>query len=292
MDQQPTSSGMKTAAVIASAVVLLSGVALASYWWGMQGAPKNTAPKTTAPSVSTNKEVPTASSVAVISSQSLSVTAPVPNQSITSPVRVAGSSNFFEAHTSIRVKDGNGKVLSQSFATAAGWMDQLYPFATYISYGKPATANGTVEVFEASAQDGSDVNLISIPITFADAKNKEWSAFSPNFENSIVNAVQQGIGAELAVNLNFVIDATECCGAITKAKALPQITSHLQYTKGLINFSQDTEQVKNLREGKDAEYLSKYIIGISEDNFLVGYHVGAGGKVDDVFYSGSILPYK
>lgn len=292
MDQQPTSSGMRTAAVVASVVILLSGVALASYWWGMQGVPKNTAPKTVAPSTSTNKESTAASSDVAISNQSLSVTAPVPNQSITSPVKVSGSSNFFEAHTSIRVKDGQGKILSQSFATAAGWMDQLYPFATYVSYEKPATANGTVEVYEASAQDGRDVNLISIPITFADAKNKEWSAFSPNFENAIVNAVQQGIGAELATNLNFVIDATECCGATTKTKALPQITSQLQYTKGLINFSQDTEQVKSLREGKDAEYLSKYIIGISADNFMVGYHVGVGGKVDDVFYSGSILPYK
>jgi hypothetical protein len=287
MEQQP-SPGLRTFAALAFTFVLLSGVALLSYWWGTKSARLGQVPKPAIQNTSENGQSKAAAPVVETSNQSLSVTSPTPDQAVTSPFRVEGKSNFFEAHTAIRMKDANGKVMAQSFATASGWMDNLYPFATYVSYSKPPTATGTVEIYEPSAQDGSDINLISIPVKFADAPDKNWSKFSPKFENAVVNGVQQEIADELATNLNFIIDATECCGPTTKKKVLPQIMSNLQSTD-LIYFSQDTEQVKKLRAGPDAQYLAKYILGISDKDFMVSYHVGAGGKVDDVFFSGTIL---
>jgi len=289
MDQQRSSYRLRIFIVVAFSLVLISGVALLSYWCGMKSISKPGQTQTAvSKNAADNAKSKVVSSLSATSNQLLSVTAPIVSQTISTPVRVAGKSNFFEAHTSIRVKDANGNILAQSFATAAGWMDKLFPFATYVSYSKPATATGTVEVYEASAQNGQDTNLISIPVKFADISSKDWSKFSPKFENALVNGIKQEIGAELATNINFIIDATECCGSTTKNKALPQVANYLQ-NSGLINFSQDTEQVKKLRTGTDAQYLSKYIIGISKNNYVVGYHVGLGGKVDDIFYSVSII---
>jgi len=164
MDQQQPTHGLRTLAIVVFTLVLIGGVALAGYWWGIKSVSQPGQTQTAAPKAETKSETKNIAT----KNEMLSVTAPTPNQAVTTPVRVAGSSNFFEAHTSIRIKDANGNVLAQSFAIAAGWMDKLYPFATNVSYSRPATATGTVEVFEASAKDGNDQNLISIPVKFVE----------------------------------------------------------------------------------------------------------------------------
>lgn len=100
------------------------------------------------------------------SNEFLEVTAPFPYQNIQNPVTVAGRSNFFEANTRIRITDANSNVLADTFATAEGWMDRLYPFEASVEYSAPATASGYVEVFEESAQDGSEIRKIVIPVLF------------------------------------------------------------------------------------------------------------------------------
>jgi len=92
----------------------------------------------------------------------------VPGQKITSPVLVSGKSNFFEAHTRIRITDDNGQILSNTFTTAEGWMDQLYPFSKEVAYQTPSAKKGIVEVFAESAKDGSEVSKITIPVVFQD----------------------------------------------------------------------------------------------------------------------------
>lgn len=96
----------------------------------------------------------------------LAVLHPAPYQEITSPVAVYGRSNFFEANTRIRITDGNGKILADTFATAEGSMDKLYPFSKQISYKAPSSRKGTVEVFEESAKDGSEIKKIIVPVLF------------------------------------------------------------------------------------------------------------------------------
>lgn len=96
----------------------------------------------------------------------LVVNEPTPMQTISSPVRVAGSSNFFEASTRVRIRDSSGHILADTATLAAGWADKLYPFSISLSYSTPSTSQGVVEVFESSAKDGSDIHKISIPIQF------------------------------------------------------------------------------------------------------------------------------
>jgi len=103
-----------------------------------------------------------------VSNDLLEVATPTPNQKISSPVLVSGKSNFFEAHTRIRIVDDNGNVLADTFATAEGWMDKLYPFSQEVKYSKPQTKNGLVEVFDESPKDGKELNKVSIPVEFID----------------------------------------------------------------------------------------------------------------------------
>lgn len=107
----------------------------------------------------------------VTSNEFLVVTSPVPYAQIQSPVQVAGKSNFFEANTRIRVKDENGQVLADTYTTAEGYMDALYPFSQEVTYEAPTIEAGIIEVFEESAKDGSEINKVIIPVTFLDAQS-------------------------------------------------------------------------------------------------------------------------
>ncbi len=104
------------------------------------------------------------------SNELLAVTSPEPYAQVQSPVTVAGKSNFFEANTRIRIKDENGQVLADTYTTAEGWTDALYPFTQEVDYDTPTAQTGVVEVFEESAKDGSEINKITIPVTFQDAQ--------------------------------------------------------------------------------------------------------------------------
>lgn len=101
----------------------------------------------------------------------LKVIFPTVNQKITSPVQVSGKSNFFEANTRIRIVDKSGNVLADTFTTADGWMDNLYPFSASVEYSQPFSSEGAVEIFEDSPKDGSEKNKISIPVIFQDKIN-------------------------------------------------------------------------------------------------------------------------
>ncbi|HAN10706.1 MAG TPA: hypothetical protein DCP90_08865 [Clostridiales bacterium] len=97
----------------------------------------------------------------------LEVEYPTPNAEIPNPVTVKGKSNFFEANTRIRIKDEKGVTLADSFTTAEGWMDKLYPFSKEISYKQTTAKSGFVEVFESSPKDGSEINKLAIPVIFS-----------------------------------------------------------------------------------------------------------------------------
>lgn len=109
------------------------------------------------------------------------VTAPEPGARITSPVTVAGEARTFEANVQIRVRDGNDAELAHTFTTAlTPDMGVFGPFSAPVRYSEPAASRGFVEVFESSAKDGSEINMIRIPVLFG---AQEWTSvqvfFSP-----------------------------------------------------------------------------------------------------------------
>lgn len=92
------------------------------------------------------------------------VESPTPGSVVTSPLRVRGTANTFEATLNLRLLDGSGKVLYDNFTTATsgsgtrGTFEQTIPFT--ISKAGP----GTLVAYERSAADGSEINVVRIPV--------------------------------------------------------------------------------------------------------------------------------
>ena len=86
-------------------------------------------------------------------------------------VLVAGNTNYwpFEANVTARVLDANGNQLGiRGITVQSPGPQQGGPFAEQLVFTLPATAqNGTLQVFEASAKDGSIVTISSVGIRLA-----------------------------------------------------------------------------------------------------------------------------
>jgi len=99
--------------------------------------------------------------------ENIKITSPVPNAKLTSPFTVAGEARVFENVVNIRVTNAKGETMIQETGYAkAPDAGQFGPFSVNISYQFKNTKEGFVEVYHASAKDGSDQDLIRIPVTF------------------------------------------------------------------------------------------------------------------------------
>jgi|GEM_PF-549873 len=92
------------------------------------------------------------------------VTAPTAGQKITGSVTIAGSARVFEASVSFRLKDAAGNVLAQGFTTASAGAPDRGDFTSELSFDVEEAGRGQLEVFEVSMEDGSDRNLVVIPV--------------------------------------------------------------------------------------------------------------------------------
>jgi germination protein M len=94
---------------------------------------------------------------------SILVESPLPFASVTSPLRVWGTANTFEATFDYELLDPSGKVLSKHFVTATsgtgtrGTYDFTVPFEAPNGLGK-------LVVLELSAADGSRIHEVEIPL--------------------------------------------------------------------------------------------------------------------------------
>jgi nucleoid-associated protein YgaU len=108
----------------------------------------------------------------------ISVRQPVAFDLVDDPVRVAGVGTGFEGVFAARVRDGNGAQLVQVTINAGGtgvWAN----YTASLSIGAvPSTPQGTLEVFESSAKDGSDINKVIVPITFGRALLDPYHGFT------------------------------------------------------------------------------------------------------------------
>ena len=88
----------------------------------------------------------------------ISVRQPQPFDLVDDPVEVAGVGTGFEGVFAARVRDGNGAQLVQVTINAGGTGIWANYRASLALGAVPATPQGTLEVFESSAKDGSDIN--------------------------------------------------------------------------------------------------------------------------------------
>ncbi|MFL5795592.1 MAG: Gmad2 immunoglobulin-like domain-containing protein, partial [Actinomycetota bacterium] len=78
---------------------------------------------------------------------------------------VKGEASVFEGTVGLRLRDDRGKVMAQSYATAADGAPGRGPFSAALTFTPPAASHAwTVEAFEVSAEDGRIVYSVHLPI--------------------------------------------------------------------------------------------------------------------------------
>lgn len=116
-----------------------------------------------------NNDKPQISSVAVssykTSSDNISITSPLPESTVANPVYVTGQARVFENVVSWRLRDNQGaEIATGTTEAAAPDMGQFGPFAFWLVVPATNSPTVTLEVFQASAKDGSDQDIVSFPI--------------------------------------------------------------------------------------------------------------------------------
>jgi len=89
---------------------------------------------------------------------------PSPGSSITSPLKVTGTANTFEATFNYRLEDAAGKVLAKDFVTASSGSGTRGTFDFTVPFAVDTAQDGTLSVFELSAEDGSVIHKRVIPL--------------------------------------------------------------------------------------------------------------------------------
>lgn len=100
-------------------------------------------------------------------STNIKVSAPEAYTGVASPLTVQGEARVFENVVNLRLKDANGQTLVESTATAASPdVGQFGPFTASLTFTATPGTTGTLEVFTTSAKDGSEVDKVTLPVTF------------------------------------------------------------------------------------------------------------------------------
>jgi hypothetical protein len=94
------------------------------------------------------------------------VESPLIGQRLKGLMVVAGTADVFEATVSIRVLDERGKAIVDTFTTATCGSGCRGTYETNtIPFEVSRTQEGVVQVYESSAEDGSPLHMIQIPVT-------------------------------------------------------------------------------------------------------------------------------
>ncbi|GAC1540992.1 MAG: hypothetical protein NVS2B7_13500 [Herpetosiphon sp.] len=108
----------------------------------------------------------------------ITVRQPQPFDLVDEPLRVCGIGSGFGQSMIARVRDGDGVVLA-SAAIQAGGIGSLGNFEVALALGDvPQTTRGTLQVFNSAATDGSEINMVTIPIVFGRALIDSYIGFT------------------------------------------------------------------------------------------------------------------
>jgi nucleoid-associated protein YgaU len=102
---------------------------------------------------------------------------PRPYDIVDDPVRACGIGTAFEGQFNARVRDGHGAQIAEASIHAGGtgiWGN----FRVSLPVGVPSTPQGTLEVFDVSQKDGSELNKVVVPITFGRALLNPYHGFA------------------------------------------------------------------------------------------------------------------
>jgi hypothetical protein len=91
------------------------------------------------------------------------LTSVLPGDEVSNVLRLAGSANVFEGTVYVRVVDDQGNAINDTFVTATcgTCRGDFHADVELEEYLGPAV----LTLFEVSAQDGSEINVVTVPFT-------------------------------------------------------------------------------------------------------------------------------
>jgi len=92
---------------------------------------------------------------------------PFPGQQVGSTFELKGGANVFEATVSYRIVDKEGEVLQEGFTTATCGTGCFGDFSERVSVDVEGQTYAILEVFESSAEDGSPLHKVELPINIS-----------------------------------------------------------------------------------------------------------------------------
>jgi hypothetical protein len=92
------------------------------------------------------------------------IESPLPGDRVTSPIRVRGTANVFEATVSFEVRNDADEVVVRGFTTATSGSGTRGTFETELAVPDLA-GPATIVAFEASAEDGRPLHVVEVPVT-------------------------------------------------------------------------------------------------------------------------------
>jgi hypothetical protein len=111
----------------------------------------------------------------------IKVSTPKPNDEVSLPLVIKGEARVFEGQFNYRLRDKDGSVLVESGITVSAQESKEYKsFEVHESYPEPKGDTGTLEVFDYSAKDGSEIDKIAIPVKFKKGDSLTLKVFFNN----------------------------------------------------------------------------------------------------------------
>jgi hypothetical protein len=92
------------------------------------------------------------------------VEVPAPGYSFSSPLLISGTANTFEATFQVEVLDAGGKVVGKRFVTATSGSGTRGTFQAKVPFKVAEQGPGKLVVYELSAEDGSRLHEVEIPL--------------------------------------------------------------------------------------------------------------------------------
>ncbi len=97
------------------------------------------------------------------------VESPTPGAEVGDEIQITGESNTFEANVVYSLTDGDGLIVAEGSTTATAGNGTWGEFDVTVAYDPETTGTGAVIVFEESAEDGSQINLVEYPLQAGDS---------------------------------------------------------------------------------------------------------------------------
>ena len=123
----------------------------------------------------------------------------------------------------------------------------------------------------------------------ADQNQAAANQTSSAFEKAVNDKDFSKVETLMAAKVFYVVDASDCCGDITRKEAVEHLQNYIRNVKSF-DFDQEQQVVRQMKVNL-AGTFAKYTIGIADNKMVLSYHLNKQGKVDDVMLSASHLMY-